>query len=259
MSENNLPAIGTYKARRYDKIKIGLAKNGSGNLCATFPSELIGSNPENFRFEHTIVLYKADGSRHDGNMKSVLDSFPQWTVNEIGELDPYDLENIELNEDGKPEYVLADCYHKEGNNGRVFFNAQWLNPLSKAKATDPEEKAKVKALFREKFKLAAALVKTPATKPTPAPAVVAEVVEEKPAEVKSAPKRAAKAAKVEPTKPQYDTSEAIFAALLKKHSDKNDEEVANHVWYPACDELFGANNMPANADDLAKLAEKLGL
>lgn len=252
MSENNLPAIGTYKARRYEAIRIGEAKTGS--LCAYIPSQLL---PSGYQFEHTLTLYKADGTSMTGNLQTLQQVFPTWTVNTEGELNPFDLAEIPLGEDGKAEFKLADCYHEE-YNGKTRFKAQWFNALGREEAA-PEEVNAIKSKWSAKFKQAAALVKSPIAKPTPSPAVVAEVVEEKPAEVKSTPKRAAKAAKVEPTKPTFDTSEAIFAALLKKHSDKNDEEVANHVWYPACDELFGVNNMPASTDDLAKLAEKLGL
>lgn len=252
MSENNLPAIGTYKARRYEAIRIGEAKTGA--LCAYIPCELI---PDGFQLEHTLVLYKADGTSMTGNLQTLQQVFPTWTVNAEGELNPFDLAEIPLTEEGKAEFKLADCFHEE-YNGKLRFKAQWFNALGREEAA-PEEVNAIKNKWSAKFKQAAALVKTPITKPTPAPAVVAEVVPESAPEVKSTPKRAAKAKEVQATKPQYDTSEAIFAALLKKHNDKNDEEVANHIWYPACDELFGANNLPSTTDDLAKLAEKLGL
>lgn len=247
MTENNLPAAGTYKARRYESIRIGEAKTGA--LCAYIPSEIL---PSGYQIEHTLVLYKADGTSMTGNIQTLAQVFPDWKVNSEGELNPYDLQDIPLTEEGKPEFKLADCFHEE-YNGKMRFKAQWFNALGREEAA-PEEVNAIKSKWSAKFKQAAALVKQPVAKPTPTPVVEAEVVPEKPAEAKPERKATKKA-----VKPKYETADALYDALTAANPNMDADSIANNLYYPACDEVLGANNQPTTPEEVAKVAEKLGL
>ena len=255
MSENNLPAIGTYKAYRPAPIYVKPASTGA--LAVQIPYALIGSNPP-FQGEHQHILYKADGTEMLSNIQKLAEIFPAWKPDEEGRMNPFKLAEIPLAQEGEAEFELSDCFHHE-YNGKIYFKAQWLNALAKSKS-DPKQEAELMAIWGDKFKQSAirlaAMSKTPAAKPTPAPAVVAEPVQE--SAPKAKPERK-KAEKVVAAKVVYETAEQLYDALIKLHPNMDADSLANNIYYPACDELFGANNMPANADDLAKLAEKLGL
>lgn len=241
----------SYPARRSGAIVVGESKQGA--LMVYVPFTLTGGIA--FSGNHSVCIGTKDGTLQERAIEGLRDIFGWTTEN------PFDLQRIEVPEGEAAEFILAD-YHNEpytpnGKSEQVdSFKFRWLNKLGSgvAPATSEDESAAL-AKWGKKF---GAAPSTPKATTKPAEKKVEPKAEAKPA----TPKRtlAAKPAKVQRTW----TGESLVEALAVKHGvDKENQDamniLGNDIYFPVCDKLFGAGNMPETPEQLEQAAVELGL
>jgi hypothetical protein len=254
-----LPQPGDHYARRTKPVVIVETEAGALGLEIAF--ELIGGDMK-YQGVDTFYFGKKDGSLMLSTWESMKEIFPDWAGT-----NPFELEEIPVNETGEAEFILAQCYiddswTPEGKDEPVEqFKAKFLNSLTRgAKRSEPIAESDRKAILAKwgsKFKAvgAASSKSASASKPaagkTTAPA--------KP----GAPAQGGKPSREPDPEPETETveesdQETVWDAFQAANPNL-DEKKMGAKWFAAQDELFGKGKEAESGEDWGKLKAHLGL
>ena len=231
----------TYQCRRAGKIAFESSIGGA--LMCKIPYESFDEDP--IAGTHSICIGAKDGTMQEIAIKNLMDIFKVENL--------IDLTTLELPAEPTHEFDLSDWEAKEKYPG-----FRWINHPRQAQSIDSvlEKWGGKIALFSNK----------PQTEKV-APKAAAKLVEKKAepkAEMKPATPKRTLAAKT-PEKPKHTwTGESLVEALAVKHGvDKENQDamntLGNDIYFPVCDKLFGAGNMPETPEQLEQAAVELGL
>lgn len=221
------PPDGDYAARRNKPVVIVESKDGA--LGIEIPYEFVG--PEQYQGVSTFYFGAKDGTVMNFTWDALKEIFPGW-----GAEDPFELEEIPLNDDGAAEFILAKClvdtsWTPPGKTEPVpQFKASFLNSLLRGKKISEPIAADKRKSILTKWKSRFKAVNSTKPESKPAGKTAAPTVAPKKAAASGPPGRKSTAEVA-----RTSTQEEVWGALCKARGEDADQDAVAKEYYDALD------------------------